>query len=426
MLNKKIFMFFLIALIFSFDFNNKIFSQEKNQELSLTEENLSARDENALANKIRQPFAWESAGDVLKYQIEIYKIEEKTLKEKEVFSYETNEEESENCLIYIEPPLAPGHYRSKIKVFNILGGLEEELTSEDTFIVRRAYKPEIKSVTYPLYMRSTVYLDDYDNNGIIEIEGRNLFESKKENDQLVFTDYFLKANRKVLAPQSIIYHSSDNRKVSFQFDMKSLEVGDYYFIAQDASGLYSEEDKSSKFSVKFKKWMDFDIEAGYVIPVLIHDQIFEEYFDTKVFPFSAQARATFIPYKRAYGYLGLGLRLSYSRLNADFSTYSIDGNLATSHLLFIYQLPLFKRRVFFEVHGGPGITYFNNIVFHFANSINSKELNTISPSFDAGGAVQIYVNKRIYLELAADYIFTLNAGNMMGHLMPSAGIGWQF
>ncbi|MCR5218164.1 hypothetical protein [Treponema sp.] len=393
---------------------------------SSVEKNISARDENASANIIRQPFAWENAGDVLKYEIIIYRIDDETGKSEQVFFHETTEEENESCLIYIEPVLPPGRYRSKINVYNILGGLEEGLNTEDVFVIRQAYKPEVKNVSYPLYMRSTVYLDDFDNDGIIEIEGRNLFETDPEHEELVFTDYFLKSEKRILKPQSILFHDSDNRKVKFQFSMRSLDVGEYHFVAQDASGLHSEENNDTKFTVKFKKWMDLDIEAGYVLPVMVQDNIFGKYMDTNMFPFSAQGRITFIPYKRSMGYFGLGLKGTYSRLNADFDTYSIDGNFATAHLLFVYQFPTFKRKLYWEVHGGAGISYFNNIVFHFANNIDSEQLNTISPSFDAGLAVQFYINKRLYIEAAGDYVLTVNDGNLLGMVMPSLGLGWQF
>jgi len=420
----------LLLLLIALGLVSGIFAQEAEEALPPTTEeskNLNARDETSENNQIRQPFAWENAGDVLKYEIKIDRLDEETGEFiEEAFFHETSEEECETCSIYIDPPLPPGKYRSYIRVYNILGGLEEDLTTVDEFIIRKAYKPEVKSVTYPLYMRPAIYLDDIDNNGIIEIEGTNLFEPDKQKEAMTFTEYYLENEKRKIKPSSIISHDPDNKKLTFQFNMPELLVGEYNFVAKDASGLHTEANNNNKISIKFKKLVDFDIEAGYVCPVVLHDDTFEEYTGSKVLPFSAQARATFIPFKQSWGYMGIGLRFSYSRLFSQFDTYSIDGNLGTGHLLFVYQLPTLKRRLFLELHGGVGVTYFNNIVFHFAHNISSDALNTLSLSFDAGLSGQIYINKRLYTEIAVDYVLTTNKDMILGMLMPSAGIGWQF
>lgn len=386
----------------------------------------NAQSDTAEANEVKQPFSWTSAGDVLKYEIIIERFDESAGKYIPYYFHETSEEETEKCLIYIEPLLPVGKYHSQIKVYNILGLLEEDLTTHDEFTVRQAYKPEIRSVSYPLYMRNTLYLDDLDNDGIIEIEGRNLFLPDATNTEIVYTKYFLKGSRTIF-PSSVISHDEvKNRKIRFQFDMKKLEVGSYHMFAQDASGLHSEESSDSEFIIKFKKWLDFDVEAGYTYPYVLNGDTFPTYLGTKAYPLSCQAKMCLIPFKRNWGYLGASLRGSYSRLSYSEDIYTIDGNYGTAHLLFLYQIPMFRRRVFAELHGGAGISYFNNIVYHFPHNINSEPLNTVSLSFDAGASLMIYINKRLYTELAGDYVFTVNKDMILGELQPSAGIGWQF
>ena len=116
-----------------------------------------------------------------------------------------------------------------------------------------------------------------------------------------------------------------------------------------------------------------------------------------------------------------------SETEAALKGFDIDGNIMNGHALFIYQLPFGKRRrVFWEIHGGAGITYFHNIKFHFAHNIESKQLNTMSLSYDAGTSLMIYLNKRLFMELGGDYVFTQNKDLPMGEVLPYAGIGWQF
>ncbi len=392
--------------------------------ISQTGDSLS---ETARANEVRQPFSWTSAGDVLYYEINIEKFNIETNQFEPYFHHETTEEETEECMIYLEPVLAVGKYRSEIKVYNILGGLEEELTHYDEFSVHKAYKPEIKSVTYPLYLRNVMYLDDFDNDGIFEVDGHNLFLPSNDENVMERTKYFLKTGFRTIYPLSVVSHDDENnRKIRFQFDLKALDVGTYHLYAQDASGLHSEENQDSEFIVKFKKIFDLDVEAGYIFPVILHDDTLPTYLNTNLLPISGQARVTFIPFKRVWGYLGGGVRFNYSRLTRSEEFYKVDGNLAMAHLLFVYQIPLFHRRIMMELHGGPGATYFNDIQFHFNNNLDSAKLNTICFSFDAGISFQIYFNKRLYTEIAADYAFTPNTDMILGTLMPSVGIGWQF
>lgn len=429
---------FIAALFFIFVFDGgNVFAEDvqlpndsetenfDNTDGQTDSDTVNIQDEISKANKIKQPFTWTSAGDVLKYEIIIKKKDEATGNYLPYFTHETNDEETEKCIIYIEPLLPVGDYISEIRVYNVLGMLEYDMTTYDEFTVRQAYKPEIKSLSYPLYMGSTMYLDDFDNNGIIEVTGQNLFLYERVDEDDYHTDYTLSSGARALKPEKTISHDDKNRKIELQFDMKKLDVGVYTMLAQDDSGLHSDENSSATFTVKFKKWMDLDVEAGYTFPIVIHDRTLPEYV-TRLSPISAQARVSFLPFKHIWGYLGVGARLSYSRMKKEEAQYTIDGNMFMSHLLFLYQMPLNKRRIMLEFHGGVGLTYFSDIKFHFPHNIVSAPLNTFDLSFLVGASMQFYMNKRLYAEVSADYSLTLNKDMVMGVAHPSVGIGWQF
>lgn len=376
-------------------------------------------------NEITQSFSWSSAGDVLKYEISIKRIDKKNVNSREQFFHETTEEETENCLIYIEPPLPAGKYSATIKVYNLLGILEEDCTSFSEFTICKAYQPEIHDIEYLLNRQSVIYLDDSDNDGIVQVNGRNLFETDETGESLTHTDYFLTNGHQIIKPEEIISYSENNRRAVMRFDIKKLHVGKYYLVACDASGLHSEYTITSTLNVKFKKWIDIDIKAGYLFPVLLHDDTINKYFGTNYFPLSAFAGLSVMPVKCSWGYLGIGLRGSCSRSNGSNAGYTIDGNLLFLHGLLIFQKPFFNRRIILELHAGAGITCFN-FVFHYQHDIESVPLNTVSLSFDAGIGSQIFFNRRLFMEAGADYIFTLNKDMIMGSLQPSVAIGWQF
>ncbi len=388
----------------------------------------SAQSQNAEANKIVQQFTWEDMGDVLKYEIIIEKYDSKSGNFIPAYRHETNEEETYDCAVVIEPQLPPGNYRYTINVFNILGGFEEELTTQGEFVVYKAYRPEIRSVSYPLTMSSNIYLDDLDNDGIIKIEGRNLFTPSSGMDaDEGHTSYFLQSKQRSIFPTEILsIDEKNNREVLFQFDMRTLEVGNYNFVAQDSSGLHNEFNNASAFSIKFKKAIDFDVSADYLCPIILHDQTFPDYMGGNVWPLSGQLRINFFPFKRNWGYMGINLNVSFTRMFTEKTGYTIDGNLLTGHARFVYQLPLARRRFMIELHAGGGVTYFNNFVFHFPHNLDSDALNSLDLSFSAGLVGQLYINKRLFVELGADYCLTLNPDTLLGMVMPFAGVGWQF
>lgn len=376
-------------------------------------------------NEIRQPFTWTSAGDVLKYEILIKEIDKKN-NSREVFIHETTEEETQNCFIYIEPALPAGKYSATIKVYNILGILEDELTTYSEFIIHKAHQPEVFDVEYVLNKRSVIYLDDLENDGIIVVNGRNLFEIDRSKESIVYTEYFLTNGHHIVEPEEILSYSENNRRVTMKFDMKKLHVGKYYLVARDASGLHSGQTAASILNVKFKKSMDVDLKAGYVFPVLLHDETMNNYLGTNFFPLSGYAGVSFIPLKFHWGYLGIGLRGSYSRINGTLPDYTIDGNLIFCHGVFVLHKPFFNRRIILELHAGVGITYFSDFDFHYDHNVNSDPLNTVSLSVDAGLLIQFYFNRGLFAEIGADYILTMNQDLTMGIIQPTAAVGWQF
>lgn len=415
--------------------NNNYVVYDENDEESILDiddpelqmSSLSGQKQTEINNDIVQPFAWEDAGDVLYYDILIEKLNENTGVWEEYYTHQTDEVETERCIIYLNPPLVPGKYRSTIGIYNILGIYEEEMIQVSEFPVLQGFKPEVRNVTYPLYMRSIIYLDDIDNDGILEIEGQNLFLPKTDDEQYeAYTEYYLQGKAFKIKPVEILSHDEKNRSIKLRFDMNNLDVGNYYFVAKDASGLHSEINTSSALTVKFKKVVDLDVTAGYFCPIILHDDTIPTYMGNNVWPISAQAKIDFMFFKRNWGYFGAGVKATATRMEKKFDFYSIDGNLFSGYGMFVYQLPMFKRRVLLDMHVGGGVTYFNNFVFHFEHDLESEPLNTISLSGIAGLSAQFYINKRLFIEGGADYQITFNSDSTLGILAPFVSVGWQF
>ena len=382
-----------------------------------------------------QQLEWEEENPefVQYYEVLIQKYDEEFIAYSEINRLKT---EDNSSYIRIQPLLSPGYYRFKVITYDLIG-LPSVESEWKTFSIYKAYKPQVNDISSKVNGSSTLYLEEV-NDGIFSVSGRNLFETSKNEKDIQFTKYFVvnqnDKKQNILVPE-ILNVEKNNRKIEFQMNMKDLDVGVYDFVAEDASGFKSESNNNSNFTVKFKKKVDFDLSAGYVLPVILFDDTINHYMGSNIWPLSGTFRMSFMPFKRSFGYFGVGLAGTYSRLFAEFPQYKIDGNLITAHLNFVYQLPIRfriknsdqRRHAFsLELHGGIGATFFNDIVFHFPHDINSKPLNSINLSFDVGGAVQVYITSRLYAEVGVDFVMAFVKDMQFGVLHPSVCIGWQF
>ena len=435
---KKILLLLITFINFSLF---PIFAIEENQKLS--DSNLQPEEEAFEEESAEEEFSVEEKWQILEwyeenpefvsyYEVLIEKYDEKSETYTEINKLKT---EDNSTSIKVEPQLQPGMYRFKVITYDLIGFGTVE-SDWETFSIYKAYRPQINDISSKVNGSSTLYLEEV-NDGIFSVSGRNLFDTPKNEKDIRFTKYFVvnqnDKKQNILVPE-ILNVEKNNRKIEFQMNMKDLDVGVYDFFAEDASGLKSETNNSN-FTVKFKKTVDFDLSAGYVLPVILFDDTINHYMGSNIWPLSGTFRMSFMPFKRSFGYFGVGLVGTYSRLFAEFPQYKIDGNLITAHLNFVYQLPIRfriknsdqRRHAFsLELHGGVGATFFNDMQFHFPHNIDSEKLNSINLSFDVGGAVQVYITSRLYAEVGVDFVMAFVKDMQFGVLHPSVCIGWQF
>ena len=430
-INKAIFLFLLIL------FSSFVFAQEQKPAENFSadlEDSASEEETEISAQEQWQYLEWEEENPeyVLHYEVVIESFSEKTNSFDEIRRIMTEDNFSK---VQVNPLLVPGVYRYKVISYNLVDVPEVE-SSWFEFKIYKAYQPEITDIKSAANRTGTLFLEEI-NDGVFNISGKNLFSLPQSESGISFTEYALlnskKKNAEPIIPE--ILENEKNRRLKVQFDLKKLDVGKYNFVATDASGLKSNVDRRSEIEVKFKKRMDFDLSAGYVFPIVLYDDTFKQYLDTNLLPLSATARASFIPFKHRFGYFGFGIFTQYSRLLAQYQHYTVDGNFISADALFIYQLPIrvkFKNStkprhiLTLELHGGAGLSFFNDLKFHFEHDIVSEPLNSINLNAIAGGAIQFYITNRIYTEIAADYLMAFLNDMDFGMILPSVSIGWQF
>lgn len=407
---------------------------------NLSDENLESYEEYDEA-KVKgnwQILNWEEdSSAVLKYDVEVQSLIDGVYQTVRFMRQEDN-----STSVKIQPPLQPGNYRYRFIPYNFFGIAEED-TEYEYFTIYLSYQPEIRSVSVKVNMGNTIYLDEM-NDGLVSAGGLNLFSLPSSGTEISFTEYFLQSQtRKNFRYVPEFLSAGENgRNAEFFLDLNSLDIGTYNLVARDASGLESERANRNQIQIKFRKAVDFDVSAGYALPFVIFDDTIRTYFGRSFFPLSATAKISFLPFKRRFGYFGLGISAIYSRMDMKNDSYSLGGNLFTGHLNFIYQFPVRfrakasnwqKHLATLELHGGIGATLFNDYKFLFPHGIETEPLNSLDLSFTAGASFQFYITNRLYTEAGADFIWsfvsgmTLGTADMtLGALVPSLCVGWQF
>ncbi len=371
---------------------------------------------------------------VQKYEVVIEEKKDENTEWQEITRLFT---EDNSTRVHIQPLLVPGLYRYKVITYDLIGIPEIE-SDWFEFNIYRAYIPQIRSIEASVTHSSTIYLDEI-NDGIFTINGRNLFELQKLSTDLSFTNYtVINARRNTIAPMTpnILEFSDNNRRLKVRFNLDELDTGNYYFTAIDASGLVSEQNKDSMFTIKFRKAVDFDVSAGYTCPIIVFGDRMKEYLNTMVLPLSANAKISLMLFKRRFGYLGLGIDASYTRLLTTTDGYRIDGNYICGNALFIYQLPIrikskkdntkLRHIATLELHGGGGLAMFNNTKFHFPRNISSVPLNSLDFCVLAGASAHVYFTNRLYAEVGADFVMPFMDAVTFAYVKPIAAVGWQF
>lgn len=206
-----------------------------------------------------------------------------------------------------------------------------------------------------------------------------------------------------------------------------LEVGKYrYRIKNEAADedfsewyyfeVYDETKQSGSSLV-------FDVYAGYILPYILFDDIIPDFLDERFFFLSATAGIDVMPFATKAGSFGLALKGFYSRIQKDFSSCSISGNLVSAYLDLVYQKKL-SRIFMLDVHAGAGGLYFLDFEASYESS-SSKSLNSINLSLDAGLDLYLFFTTNVFARIGSDFTYSIMPDMQLGQLIPEFSIGFR-
>ena len=299
----------------------------------------------------------------------------------------------------------PQKYRYAVAAYNLLG--HEAFSTEYTeFEINKAYFPEIDRISPELIYLDTLY------DASIRVTGENLRQN---------TDFYLIKNREIIRPIEII-RNGNNRQAELIFDPRTFDTGNWFVQAQNPGDFTAHK----PLTIKFMKWYDFSLSAGYSPQIIVYDNNFKKYYFTNFLPMGIDLRGTFIFLKKRVGYFGVSFNGKWSPVSGESSEYHIQSQLAHSFLAFTYRYPIIRNKLTVEARIGGGLTYTLATKFFFEQNLTSQPFSSMYPAATAGLSIAGYAWRGLYFEAGTDCMASFSPSMITLSIAPTISVGWTF
>ena len=394
--DKRVFIRNLVILFLLFLFSLGAFAQ-KVEETNEVKKNYIIETEGK-KTVFYQTLSWENVEGILHFEFELEKkekngkwlvVDKKKLKQNS-----------------LEVSLPAGKYRYRIKVINLLGQVDA-VSADRYFDILVAYQPETSSVS-----PAAIYFDE-EYSDVVSLSGKHFreettFALKKEGGSPIFG--------------KIVEINPDGTKAKISFNMLRINPGQYEFVVTDPSGL---KDSKQKMIFKFQKPIDIFLSGGYAFNGFAGNKVFKEYFGRDFAALSGVLRFSLVPIKRSYGNFGFNLTGSGMYLRKKDSDYTLSAGLLLTGIQAVYMKSIIRHRLNFDAHLGFGTAFMVNTQFVFSEFKSPKSWYW-GLTMNLGTALQVYVYKKLYIEVNLDHIIPFRTGFPKYIVQPSLSVGWEF
>ncbi len=406
---KKIYVAVLFSLFISFTIFTQNNSEEDNlirNEDELQIDSLSNLNKNYFikADKkgrkiLVQRLSWEAFPDIIEYSFVLEKLNKNN-----VWKAILNTRLKDN---YKDVTLAPGKYRYKVAVVNLLEQLEE-YSDYQVFDIKVARQPKVSHIS-----PNGIYFDDvYPDT--ITLKGRNFHKDT------IFGLKNKKNNKMIIGKPT--YISKNGKKAKIKFNMFRVNPGYYNFSVIDPSNL---RDEKQEIFFKFKKPVDTYVSGGYVFTGFVSNPVFKKYLNVDFSALGGINRISCMMGKRSYGSFGINLTNSAMYIKSKGKFYESTSTMLISQLQAAFILPIKKRVINFDVHLGMAYLFLLNTRINFGSS-EADRVWVWGLGLSGGTAFQVYVYKKLYIEFNMDHIACFRKDLPKYIYQPSLALGWEF
>jgi hypothetical protein len=356
------------------------------------------------AVRFTQHFSWEAQSYVRRYEISV------EAKEADGSYTELARESTEDN--FIEFSLPVGLYRYRVQVYDLLGRPAGEPQWIDVEILP-AIQPEIAD-----FSPRGFYLDE-DYLWEIDLRGENF---------LPRSELYLRSiggnenrNERRIVPARYI-PASNGRSAKIEFAERQLVPGRYELYTVNPGGL---ENFLGGFTIAYQKPFDFNLSLGW-LPAVSTTGEFNAFVGKPFHPLGFGARASFMFFKRPWGYFGTELAPSYFYVSRK-DGYNFHAHIPSLHLNAVFQEWFPNRIMAVNFRIGAGLTLMYDVSFDFGSAGASVPFNTLLLSMDGGVSFLWFIRKPFFLEAGIEYLQVFSTDSAWpGYVRPFISIGRQF
>ena len=319
---------------------------------------------------------------------------------------------------FLDVSVPAGEYRYRLLSYNILGRLDTT-TEWEYIIIIQAVEPSIFSFT------PTNFYFDRKSLRVIYLEGINLnidseiyLQRRPGKDDAEFNP-----EDNQLVPKEVRVTDIGDR-AQLAFDEEMLVEGVYDIIVKNPGGF---EGQTGPFGISVAKPWDLNVSAGYFPLVKLFSN--EDVLDKAGIPLAFGASASFLPYKKDFGFIGAELHtfLGYYEFQSnDELINSVHSSIFSVQVNAIYQYWFIKDTLAVNARIGLGITSLLGYSFEFHTGKISDMQNFAFFSWGLGASAQWIFYRQLYLEGGLDYFHVHDSDYPMGFLRFRLCTGWQF
>ncbi len=304
----------------------------------------------------------------------------------------------------LELNLGPGEYRYRIVLYNLLGKPELELPWR-SLTVRKAEIPRIASLS-----RDAWFLDDLEPE--VTLSGENL------SPGATIALHAVTASEPPVIGKELERNGTSTVSVVFPTD--SLSAGAYTLVITNPGGL--SVTIPNALVVRYRP-VDMLLSVGFAPWVPLYDAWYTEAWPGSFFPLSAMSRLSAYFIKQPYGHFGAELAIGGRLMKGGIETAVIDSQIGLIGLNGIYKY-LFSKAFSIAGRIGGGLTLSHH-AFEYDGSTGS-EICSIDPYLSAGGSIQFFPTKHIFLEAGIEWMHVFTRDFSEGGLVPSLSAGVLF
>jgi hypothetical protein len=349
-----------------------------------------------------QHFSWEAQLYARRYEVSV-EVQEEDGSYTEFTNGSTEDS-------YIEFSLPVGFYRYSIQVYDLLGRPSGEPRWTEIEVML-ALQPQIDG-----FSPENFYLDE-DYIWEINLRGENLLP----RSQLYLRPVGVNESIRHIVP-SRYTPAANGRSARLEFIERQLVPGRYEVYSINPGGLDSVR---GVFTIAYRKPFDFNLSLGWSPAISVAGE-FNKFISIPLHPLGFTFKASFMFFKRPWGYFGAEIAPSYFYISRKGSDYDFYTHIPSLHLNAIYQMWL-NRIMALNFRLGPGMTSIYKAYFDFGSAGTSPPFTNMMISVNVGASFMWFVRKPFFLEAGIEYIQAFSSDAAWpGYIRPFISAGYQF